>query len=393
MPAATPVISPPEKINLFEEKTDGFVSYRIPGIVVTAKGTVLVYCEARKFTGQDWGEIEVHAQRSADGGKTFEPVRQIAHTGPRLPRNPVATDKKSKKSVGGPTEQTVNNPVMIADRDGTVHFIYCVEYMRSFYRRSEDDGVTWSEPREITSAFEEFRAKWPWRVIATGPGHAIQLKTGRLVVPVWVAKSEAAAHANAIGSTIYSDDQGQTWHAGEIAVPNDQHTPGTSENIAVELSDGRVMLNVRTRALANRRVVSFSKDGATGWTKPEFVPELLEPVCMAGLVRHPGTRSSPQPFLLFSNPDSLDRADGKGVPGERRDRKNVTVKASYDDGRTWPVSRLLQNGPSAYSDLAVLPDGTILCFYENGGENAKTSWPYKYLTLARLSPEWLTHNP
>ena len=389
------VAAPPslEKNNLFEEKTRGFLVYRIPGLVVTARGTVLAYCEARKLTGFDWGEIEVHLRRSTDGGRTFDAPRQLAHLGPRLPRNPVIYEHESAKSVGGPGEQTVNNPVAIADRDGTVHFLYCVEYLRCFYRRSTDDGVTWSPPVEITAAFGKFRADWPWRVIATGPGHGIQLRTGRLIVPVWLATAKGSPHGFGVAAVIFSDDAGATWHGGDIAVPNDDVTPGTSECVAVELNDGGVMLNVRTRATANRRVVTFSRDGATGWTKPAFVDALLEPVCMAGLVRYPATAGTAQSRLLFSNPDTLDRADGKGVPGERRDRKNVSIKLSYDDGRTWPVGRLLQPGPSAYSDLAVLPDGTVLCFYESGRPGAKKAakpWCYSFLTLARFNLEWLT---
>lgn len=383
-----------EKQNLFEEKTVGFVSYRIPGIVVTAKGTVLAYCEARKLSGLDWGEIEIHLRRSTDGGRTFAPARQLAHLGPRLPRNPVIYEHASKKSVGGPDEQTVNNPMAIADRDGTVHFIYCVEYMRCFYQRSTDDGVTWSKPIEITAAFEKFRAAWPWRVLATGPGHGIQLRTGRLVVPVWLATAKGSPHADAVAATIYSDDHGTTWRAGEIAVPNDARTSGPSESLAVELGDGRVALYARTRSKPDRKVVTFSRDGATGWSKPEFVVALLEPVCMAGVVRHPGDGKPGISRILFSNPHTLDVANGQpGKPGERRDRKNLSIKLSDDDGRTWPVNKTLEPGPSAYSDLAVLPDGTVLCFYESGrGVPAKGAkpWPYAFLTLARFNLEWLT---
>src|ERR1043165_5195673 len=133
-----------EKTNLFEEGKDGFACYRIPGMVVTAKGSVLAYCEARKFSGADQGEIEVHLRRSTDGGRTWSPAKQIAHMGARLL---LAKDKKTQKPL---ETQTVNNPVAIAGRDGTVHLLYCVEYQRGFYMRSEDDGVTWSKPVEIS---------------------------------------------------------------------------------------------------------------------------------------------------------------------------------------------------------------------------------------------------
>lgn len=392
---APPLAAAPQfqRQNLFEEKTAGFVSYRIPGLVVTAKGTVLAYCEARKNSGADWGEIEIHLRRSTDGGRTFSPATQIAHRGPRLPRHPVALAHKS----GQPDEQTVNNPVALAARDGTVHFLYCVEYQRAFYLRSTDDSLTWSDPVEITAAFEPLRAAWDWKTIATGPGHGIELRTGRLVVPLWAALARSSPHGEGVAATLYSDDAGRTWHAGTIAVPNDPATPGTSECIVAELSDGRVVLHARTRAPANRKVVVTSPDGATGWSRPAFAEALLEPVCMSGLVAYSKFPDG-RPRLLFSNPDTLAPDYNKTVakPGERRARKNLTVKLSLDDGATWPVSRTLEPGPSAYSDLAVLPDGTILCLFESGrgpAEPGKRPWPYAFITLARFNLDWLTARP
>ena len=109
-----------EKKELFTERSDGYAVYRIPGIVVTAKGTVLAYCEARKLREADRGEIEIHLRRSTDGGRTFSPARQVAHLGPRLPRNPHLPPSQQGKDIGGPDEQTVNNPIAIAARDGKI---------------------------------------------------------------------------------------------------------------------------------------------------------------------------------------------------------------------------------------------------------------------------------
>jgi sialidase-1 len=373
--AASPLF---EKIDLFAEGQAGFVSYRIPGVVVTAQGTVLAYCEARKFTSADRGEIEVHVRRSTDGGRTWSPQQQIAHLGPRLPRNPHMPDDKRKKNMGGPEEQTVNNPMLMATREGPVHFVYCVEYMRAFHALSDDDGVTWSQPVEITATFDRFRSEIDWQAIATGPGHGIQLRSGRLLVPVWLATYEKAAPQRKGCSVIFSDDQGATWQRGDMAM-----TIGGESSVA-QLSDGRVVLSSRNTDKRNRRAVVFSRDGATGWTKPEFIEELLEPGCMAGLVSHPGLPGTNRPLLLHSSPHTTKR--------DHRERKNVSIHLSPDDGRTWPVRKLLQAGPSAYSDLAVLPDGTILCFYESGkpGETRRNGdWAYACLTLARFNLDWL----
>lgn len=368
-----------EQHDLFTAGERGFTLYRIPGIIVTAKGSVLAYCEARKHTGADWGEIEIHLRRSTDGGRTWDAPRQIAHRGPRLARNPVALAKKS----GRPEDQTVNNPVMIADaRTGVIHFLYCVEYLRCFHQRSADDGLTWSDPVEITGTFEAFRRDYDWKVIATGPGHGIQLRSGRLLVPVWISTSQTSPHAPNTSATIYSDDHGRTWRRGELTTPIEI---SANEAGVAELNDGRVMLNARNHGPAGRRVVVVSPDGATRWSAPRFDEALTEPICMAGLARWPGTATDPKPRIVFSNPAS-----------GTRERRNLTIRASEDDGQTWSASRVLEPGPSAYSDLAVLPDGTILCFYERGRAGAAPSAkpsakpsPYGRLTVARFNLAWL----
>jgi len=359
-----------EKSTVFPPGMNGIARYRIPGIVVTTKGTVLAYSEARKNNSADWGEIEIHLRRSTDGGKTWEAGKHIAHHGARLEGNP-------HKKEGGEREQTVNNPVAIVDREtGTIEFLYCINYARCYAIRSTDDGLTWSTPVDITATFEPFRKHYDWKVIATGPGHGIQMKSGRLVVPIWLAYGKEGDHKPSAAATIYSDVHGKTWKAGDLCLPNEGDFGNPNETMLTELSDGRVMLVSRSISQASRKIITTSANGATGWTKPQFHEQLWEPVCMASIASHPSKPGT----LIFSNPHRLPLdKDGKEVPAGRGKRENLCIKLSRDDGKTWPVNKVLDPGKAAYSDLAVLPDGTVLCLYE-----ADTS-----IDCARFNLEWL----
>ncbi|MEX2581065.1 MAG: FAD-dependent oxidoreductase [Verrucomicrobiales bacterium] len=372
-----------EKIDLFENGDLGYQRFHIPGIVVTAKGTVLAWCEARK-NGGDWDEIDILLRRSTDDGRTWNEPENIAEVDGPKEKNPFALELGHTD----PDTVTYNNPVLVADRDGTVHMLFCLEYMRCFYQRSDDDGRSWSRPVEITETFEAFRGDYDWKVLATGPNHGIQLRNGRLLVPVWLSTGTGGnAHRPSVTATIYSDDGGETWEAGDIAVPCTEEFVNPNETVAVELADGRVMLNARNESKAHRRLVVTSPDGAADWSEPRFDDELLEPICMAGLVRYEHGGKS---LLLFSNPHNLSRADGKEAPGKNRDRKNVTVHLSEDEGASWPVSRSVEPGWSAYSDIGVTPEGTILCFHGRGEE---ASFSGDRLTVARFNLEWLLEDP
>lgn len=356
--------------DVFPAQSNGIARHRIPGIVVTPKGTVLAYCEARKHNSSDWGEIEIHLRRSTDGGRTWQAPRRIAHLGPRIEGNP-------RKQAGGEREQTVNNPFAIIDHTvGAIEFLYCINYARCFSMRSTDDGQTWSTPKEITATFEPFRRHYDWKVIATGPGHGVQLKSGRLVVPIWLAYGKTGDHKPSAAATIYSDDHGRTWRAGDIAFPNAGDFGDPNETAITVRADGRVLLVARNVSRANRKLVSISADGATGWSTPQFHDQLWEPICMASIIAHPASSR----LQLYSAPHTLSRdASGREIPAGRGKRENLTIQLSRDDGMTWPVSRTLEAGPSAYSDLAVLPDGTVVCLYEKGSD----------ITAARFNLDWL----
>ncbi len=363
-----------EKTDLFVANTGGYAHYRIPGLVVTPRGTLLAYCEARKSTRGDWGTIDIMLRRSTDGGKTWEPARKIVTPPEGVGKNPVALRQK----LASTGEVTVNNPVAIVDRrTGSVHFLYCVEYARCYHMRSDDDGLSFSNPIDITPTFDTFRPEYDWKVLATGPAHGIQLENGRFLVPVWLSTGTGGhAHRPSAVSVITSDDQGKTWQRGEMVV-TDPKPVNPSETVAAQLADGRVMLNIRHESTPHFRGITTSLDGSKGWTPLRFDQRLPEPVCMGSLVRVSNRPDDDR--LLFANPHNPDG----------RDRRNLTVKLSNDGGQTWPSARAIEPGASGYSDLAVGTDGTVYCLYERGTAGRGATNP-QAVCLARFPLEWVT---
>jgi len=334
-------------------------------MVVTGNNTVLVTTEARPGQGGDYDFNDILMRRSTDGGITFGPVIKIVdHT----------------LYGDGP----VGNFVMIPGvTPGHVVAVFCHDYARAFCMHSHDDGITFSEPINITTVFEGYRNDYPWQVIATGPGHGTRLRNGRMIIPIWMSDGSGSeigkhrGHRPSVVSVIYSDDHGHTWQRGDMVcrhgdtVDNDT-VVNPSETLAVELSDGSVMLNIRSESATHRRLIAVSPDGVSGWRYRGFDQALLEPVCMGSLLRSKWPVASEPGCLIFANPDNLERT----MTTRSYDRKRLTVKMSMDDGKTWPMSEVLEPGPSGYSDLAQLADGTLLCLYECDNH---------YLRLARIN--------
>ena len=365
-----------EKQNLFEARTHGYHTVRIPGMLVTKRGVVLVTGEARRGRGGDYDNNDVLLRRSTDGGKTFAPFKVIVSSPDYGP---------------GPC----SNFVMVNDdASGDVHAVFCHDYNRVYHIVSHDDGETFSAPEEIMSACDAFKADYDWAVIATGPAHGTQLRNGRMIFPLWMSDGsgsefgpEHRGHRPSVVSMLYSDDHGTTWQAGEIVArhgENDIINP--SETIMVELADGSVLFNMRSESKKRRRLTAISPDGVSNWSAPTFDEALLEPVCMASLLRISWPEDG-EGRILFANPDNLENDLIRPGGALAHDRKRLTVKLSRDDGRSWPVSKVLEAGPSGYSDLAMLADNTILCLYEN--ELVEKMCDDKYLTLARFNMEWL----
>jgi sialidase-1 len=339
-----------------------YVTFRIPGVVVTPRGVVLAYCEAREGYG-DWADIDVLMQRSSDAGESWEARAVLAEN----------------------DRGTVNNPVMIAENDSEkVHLLYNVDYARAWYRRSSDAGLHWSEPREITAAFEELRPRHAWRVIAFGPGHGLELSNGRLLVPVWISPGGGAdGHHPQQVATVFSDDGGDTWRAGELVTAPDG--PSHGEPVAVELSDGRVLVNMRNedfRLGTALRAVSTSPDGISRWTRPELDRALPDPISFGSLHRIDSRT------ILFANVHNALPIDWRvRWFGWRGRREPIGIRASYDDGVTWPVARILAPYEGGYVDLFTR-NGVAYALYEQGWRR-KNHYRTRSLRLARFDLAWV----
>jgi sialidase-1 len=346
----------PETTVVFEPIAGSYASMRIPALVLTKQGSLLAFCEGRIGTASDWADMDMLMRRSTDGGKSWEPIQVIA-----------------SRQGGMPT----SNATPIVDADGNIHLLYQRGYANAYYTKSTDDGKTWSPAVDITYAFDAFRPEYNWQVLAPGPGHSIQLKDGRLLVAVWICEPAKLlphkSHYPSRIATIYSDDAGKTWKRGEILPDGVVKNP--SETMAVQLEDGRVMLNIRHAGDSHRRGVSYSANGISGWTAPVLDTALYEPVCMASIIR---VYDKGKPALLFTNPDT------RNAP--KPPRKNLTAKLSYDEGKTWPLQQVIDTSFAGYSDLAVDHKGMVYCLYETN--TVGTGFNYS-LVLKRFRLEWV----
>lgn len=382
------------QINLFESGIGGYARYRIPGIAITAKGTILVTCDARQDPKLgDWTNIDLFLRRSTDLGKTWGPPVRMDHRAALAAADVSPNPAAAEQALGAQGQFPFNNQTLVIDRKtGDILFIYCLNYARVFQRRSQDEGATWSDPVEIVGALDELRRLYPFKVIATGPNHGIQLRTGRLIVPVWLSRGGGQhGHRPSVVTSLYSDDGGKTWRGGEIAAQETDPCINPNETVAVELLGGGVMFSMRSESMQHRRAITYSANGATGWTRPEFVNDLAEPVCMAGIERLSPLGRPGRGRLVYSYCDNASEVDPNFPAARNFFRKNLTIALSYDDGRNWPVKRVLEPGFAGYSDITVAPDGTLFCLYESGNAGrAGLPNENRYLTLAHFNLEWLT---
>lgn len=329
---------------------DGVNAYRIPGIATTNKGTLLAVYDARYNNSADLQEyVNIGLSRSTDGGKTWEKMRFPLSFGEYggLP--------KSQNGVGDPA-------ILVDENTGTAWVVAAWTHGMGNNRawwssypgmdlnhtaqlvlaKSDDDGKTWSAPINITSQVKDPS----WYFLLQGPGRGITMSDGTLVFASQYIDSTRVPNAG----IIYSKDHGKTWKISTLARTN------TTEAQVAEVKPGELMLNMRDNRGGSRAVATTKDMGATWIDHPSSRSALIEPVCMASLIKVAAKDNVlNKDILLFSNPNTV-----KG-------RHHITIKASLDGGLTWlPENQILLDEDEnwGYSCLTMIDKETVGIIYE-----------------------------
>jgi hypothetical protein len=357
-----------EQTDLFVGGQDDYNTYRIPALICAKTGTVLAFSEGRRDASGDGVPTDIVLKRSLGNNGRWKPANLPPKWEGRSRRNTMMW-LPLQKVIRSTHGEAYMNPVPVIDQtDGSIYLL--VNFYSQPYKdanapiwliKSTDEGATWSEPVDITTSVGKHEI---------GPGVGIQLRSGRLMVQVY-------------DGVIYSDDHGKSWKSGGVA-PGDWN-----ETQILELADGSLLFS---RRHAPKRVMLISKDKGKSWTQPVENPYLPDPDCQGSLIRF--TRQDQgysKDRLLFSNPVSGIAGAGS-VGSDPRGRFNITVRMSYDEGKTWPVAKLIRKGPGAYSSMTVMPDGSVGILFETGEAYGEYIDHYGKLVFARFNIEWLTDN-
>ena len=370
-----------QRIQLFEEKpifqngSDGYACFRIPAIVESNK-TLIAFAEGRVEGCSDFGDVDIVLKRSSDNGKTWSPLEVVVDNGTLQAGNPAPlVDKLDPAYSKGRVFLFYNLGIASEHETRLGKGLRTVHYITSI-----DDGQSWSDPVDITTEVhrpnrpdinDNYSFSEDWRSYALTPGHAIQLrkgdKPGRLFVPANHSQGPPREHfLDYKTQSFFSDDHGVSWNLSDPI-----EIEGSNEAMAVELSDGTIMQNIRHQPGTKKmRLIALSQSEGESWDEVFFDTSLISPVCQASILSY--STSTGRELVLFSNPEHSTQ------------RTNMTVKASFNQGKTWPVKRTIRSGPSAYSDLVQQSDDRIGLLYEHGNDGG--------IHYAQFSLAWLVGN-
>jgi sialidase-1 len=362
-----PANAAPDQADIFIAGQDGYNTYRIPAVIRAQDGTLLAFCEGRKNNASDRGDIDLVLKRSTDAGRSWGRLQVVWDDSGNTCGNPCPVVDETTGTIwlfgthnlGEDHETDIINKRAKGTRT-------------PWLMRSDDHGVTWSRPVPMAATLKD--PSWGW--YATGPGIGIQIKhgpnAGRMIIPCDHSYDDPGGNLRdgpyEYGShVIYSDDHGREWKLGGVVRPK------MNECQVVELTNpgGALLINMRSYLEDRCRAEALSKDGGLIWTPPQPQPALIEPRAQASLIRHRWPSGDSPGILLFSN------------PADRSHRVRMTVRASLDDGKTWPHAFLLHEHFSAYSSLVSLSETEIGCLYERGEGVQRRS--YERITFARFT--------
>jgi sialidase-1 len=353
------------QVPVFVSGTEGFKSFRIPAIVSAPNGELLAFAEGRVHGAGDFGDIDIVMKRSTDGGKTWSAIQTVINYDKLQAGNPAPvfdlTDPAYPKGRLFLFYNTGNNHENEVRKGHGLREVW--------YRTSVDAGKTWSEPVNITTQVHKpkqpqvnpsYNFSEDWRSYANTPGHAMQFVSGVYKNRIYIAAnhSEGGPRPSAtdyVAHGFYSDDHGKTFQLSEN-IPLE----GSNESTAAEISGGRLMFNARNqKGDVKARIVATSSNGGAKWDTTYFDHRLPDPVCEGSILTV--GKNKKHNILAFSN------------AADTKNRDNLTLRISFDDGKTWEKSYLIdkamkgEHDYTAYSDLVKTGKNKIGVLYEVNG--------------------------
>ena len=318
---------------VFKSGTDGYNTYRIPAIVMSKKGTLLAFAEGRVNHSGDHGNLDIVLKRSTDGGKSWSDLVMVQDDGNNQCGNPApVVDRKSGRIFLLSNGSTASEGAVMQGKATRECYI----------QYSDDDGLTWSPRRNIS---DQVRPEG-WRWYAMGPCSGIQIQEGRNKGRLVVAANHSDEKGSYQSHSLYSDDAGKTWKVGVTA------ELGSNESQIAEVSPDLLVQNMRMQTHGQGvRAIRTSSDGGKTWTPLKHEAQLPCPRCQGSVIRDYSARGR----LFFSNPAAQPRT-----------RKQMTIRVSRDGGKTWPLKKVVYDGPSGYSNLVMLGKDRVGILYEAG---------------------------